>query len=600
MKKIILILLLIFPFTLFSQSNNSNNLVSYDDKGNVTYITTNNNNTSAPLGVDSAYNQFILPGFPVQVSHTAGTYHGGPAVNTLVANLLGGNYLQIVVSGLSTGPLYAFNYNGQLLSGWPVNPTHGGAAYPIFINGMVITANWGTCSPCYADIASFNSAGQQQWTHTVSNYVTSPPSASLLSSSTYGIFNEEEDWKVHGYNFSTGNSLNGWPFNSTQSQEYHTPAIADIDNDGQMEIISCSGTGNGQFRIAAIKENGTVEPGWSNIVYNGHVDTYPVVGDVDGDGQLEVIVITTSGSNNYITELKPDGTLKRSFAIPGTIFYGTAPALADLNGDGYPEIIIQTNEGLDVVDGLGNPLPGWPKALAGGWVGNSSPVVGDVDGDQQPDIVVETQVAGSSENGYVHVLRKDGSYVNGWPVGGMILPIGAGAVPAIAPINNSTHNIIIVTGAYWNGYTGNYNKVWAFDIDRDSANVHHGPIYWGQFMHDANHTGKYVNPLIGVKEIQNNIPAKFTLYQNYPNPFNPTTKIKFDIAPSPAGEGRGEVVTLKIYDVLGKEVASLVNEELKPGSYEYEWDATNYSSGVYFYKLESNNVFQTKKMVLMK
>ncbi|MBL8016386.1 MAG: T9SS type A sorting domain-containing protein [Ignavibacteria bacterium] len=106
---------------------------------------------------------------------------------------------------------------------------------------------------------------------------------------------------------------------------------------------------------------------------------------------------------------------------------------------------------------------------------------------------------------------------------------------------------------------------------------------------------------IGIQQINSSIPNGFELSQNYPNPFNPTTKIKLSIPllRGVAGEaGRG--VLLKVYDVLGKEIAVLVNENLKPGIYEIEWDASNIPSGVYFYSLISNEFTQTKKMVVLK
>ncbi|MBE2227126.1 MAG: T9SS type A sorting domain-containing protein [Ignavibacteria bacterium] len=93
-------------------------------------------------------------------------------------------------------------------------------------------------------------------------------------------------------------------------------------------------------------------------------------------------------------------------------------------------------------------------------------------------------------------------------------------------------------------------------------------------------------------------PEIFNLKQNYPNPFNPQTKIKFDIPANVRGQTSN--VKLIIYDLLGREVTSLVDEELKPGTYEADWDGSNYSSGVYFYKLISNDFVETKKMVLMK
>ena len=97
----------------------------------------------------------------------------------------------------------------------------------------------------------------------------------------------------------------------------------------------------------------------------------------------------------------------------------------------------------------------------------------------------------------------------------------------------------------------------------------------------------FINPISSLN------PGKFSMYQNYPNPFNPTTNIKFDLPKS-------GFVKLTIYDALGREVTTLVNSEMKAGSYNADWDASNFSSGIYFYKLKSGDYFQTKKMVLIK
>jgi predicted phosphodiesterase len=101
--------------------------------------------------------------------------------------------------------------------------------------------------------------------------------------------------------------------------------------------------------------------------------------------------------------------------------------------------------------------------------------------------------------------------------------------------------------------------------------------------------------------IQNGAPLKYELYQNYPNPFNPVTTIKFDVALSPLYErGAGGFVSLKIYNLLGHEIATLMNKHLTPAGYELTWDASNYPSGVYFYKLIIGSYTQARKMVLLK
>jgi hypothetical protein len=100
----------------------------------------------------------------------------------------------------------------------------------------------------------------------------------------------------------------------------------------------------------------------------------------------------------------------------------------------------------------------------------------------------------------------------------------------------------------------------------------------------------------------NNVPDKFLLSQNYPNPFNPGTKIEFKI---PSWEGYGVsrgvgLVTMQVFDITGREVQTLVNEELQPGTYDVTFDGSGLNSGVYFYKLTAGNFVQTRKMLLIK
>jgi len=101
-----------------------------------------------------------------------------------------------------------------------------------------------------------------------------------------------------------------------------------------------------------------------------------------------------------------------------------------------------------------------------------------------------------------------------------------------------------------------------------------------------------------VTDVQENVAVfdELELKQNYPNPFNPATNLEFRIAPALDGG----FVSLKVYDVLGKHVATLVSEEKSAGNYQVVFNAGNLSSGVYFCKLIANNFTQTKKMILAK
>ncbi|MDQ3020549.1 MAG: T9SS type A sorting domain-containing protein [Bacteroidota bacterium] len=115
---------------------------------------------------------------------------------------------------------------------------------------------------------------------------------------------------------------------------------------------------------------------------------------------------------------------------------------------------------------------------------------------------------------------------------------------------------------------------------------------------------KYSRKTVGINLSSTNIPSSFYLYQNYPNPFNPSSKIKFDITRDAKRETlasrSGQDVTLIVYDALGKETATLVNKNLSAGSYEVEFNGRDLSSGIYFYKLETGNFSEVKRMILLK
>jgi len=105
----------------------------------------------------------------------------------------------------------------------------------------------------------------------------------------------------------------------------------------------------------------------------------------------------------------------------------------------------------------------------------------------------------------------------------------------------------------------------------------------------------------GLGNEETNNPGKtFILEQNYPNPFNPTTSIGFQIPRLRRDRSDGGFVSLKIYDITGREVATLVLEKLAAGTYEYQWDASGLTSGVYFYQLKVGGFVQTKKLILLK
>jgi hypothetical protein len=130
-------------------------------------------------------------------------------------------------------------------------------------------------------------------------------------------------------------------------------------------------------------------------------------------------------------------------------------------------------------------------------------------------------------------------------------------------------------------------KFYVFSIIYIELNVFDGSISFKNASYNPNSTP------IGIQQISTEIPKAFRLHQNFPNPFNPATKIKFALP-------NGSFTNLNVYDALGREVSRLVSEELKPGTYEVDWNASNYPSGVYYYTLNAGGFTETRKMVLLR
>jgi hypothetical protein len=110
---------------------------------------------------------------------------------------------------------------------------------------------------------------------------------------------------------------------------------------------------------------------------------------------------------------------------------------------------------------------------------------------------------------------------------------------------------------------------------------------------DGIRVGKTWGNITSVQNISSGVPSEFSLEQNYPNPFNPETNIEFSIP-------KASFVTLSVYDILGREIEKLVNDNLSAGQYNVRFNASNYPSGVYFYKIEASGFSKTNKMLIIK
>jgi len=152
-------------------------------------------------------------------------------------------------------------------------------------------------------------------------------------------------------------------------------------------------------------------------------------------------------------------------------------------------------------------------------------------------------------------------------------------------IERSVDDKDFITRGFVEG-AGTSTEMHEYSFTEDALN---GNIYYRlkQIDYDGNYN--YSKSI----EIKSVYVSNFELSQNYPNPFNPVTSIQYSVSSR-------QFVTLKVYDALGNEIMTLVNEEKPAGNYEVEFNGTGFSSGVYFYKLSAGSFVETKKMILMK
>jgi len=188
---------------------------------------------------------------------------------------------------------------------------------------------------------------------------------------------------------------------------------------------------------------------------------------------------------------------------------------------------------------------------------------------------------------------------------------------AFWPNNFETFNLIVngpIKNIEWSSVWGSYESLQSNMQDfRDFLIANNYKLdwlelpeghSWGLWRATIDNTLTYFFHASATKVEENNklIPEEFVLYQNYPNPFNPTTKIKFTIPQSVIlSEAKNLIfVQLKFYDVIGNEIATLVNEEKSAGNYEAQFNGSGLPSGIYFYKIIAGSFTNTKKMVLLK
>jgi len=426
--------------------------------------------------------------------------------------------------------------------------------------------------------------------------------------------------------------------------------IGDINGDGFTDYAESGSLNNGGFPSGIIyvfygsTEFDTI-PDWSLIsnCIDGLLGASASGGDINGDGVNDLII---GEPYNWCDGIGRAYLFYGSDSLPGSPdltfqdnnnsdFYGeNVCSNGDINGDGYNDVLIASTNMLGFQESKPRVYVYFGKESISNLADNIIEVnsgefrvfyLRDFNGDGLTDfyITISNKIYFGSENftgedalkfisnepydnfgetaGYAGDINNDGfsdlilgatghKNANGVMVGGAYIYLGS-------PNPDTTADYFLEGETKWSTFGLNCGTLG--DINGDGYDEFY--IIAPQYPDTAgteNELGKiYVYSmkkfLVDVNDNDNQMPQKYSLEQNYPNPFNPTTTINYSV------RGKG-FAQLKIYDVLGKEIATLVNEEKRQGRYSVKFNGTNLPSGVYIYTLRVNNFVQSRKMMLLK
>ncbi|MBK7979950.1 MAG: T9SS type A sorting domain-containing protein [Ignavibacteriae bacterium] len=398
------------------------------------------------------------------------------------------------------------------------------------------------------------------------------------------------------WNFNLDNGLDFRPYGLT---------IEDIDNDGKNELICGVRSGDRGREIFVVSATGALSGFGSFKIEFNYQESFEgslysvTTGDLDNDGKKEIYAAVWANMTLRIFECNGDSQyeLVTSLDSMSTTDYGAVDGLrvADANNDGVNELYwagTESDNTMFMITGINDvsqitpadikPFYHIPTVADGGL---KSMYIADPDKDNKIDLMI-----GGERNGQIFDLEYNGT---GDPADSSSWTLNV-LFDIWQESGLSPNDTVVLTPRMFYGMP-------AGDMDKDGKSEYVFTNYSADFSVWPEDKYLWViesDVAVGIENPKNIISNNYSLDQNYPNPFNPNTIISYTIPFN--GSTNNSNVKLVVYDVLGKEISTLVNEQKPAGNYEVNFNAIDLPSGIYFYKLQVGNFSEIKKMTLLK
>jgi uncharacterized delta-60 repeat protein len=466
---------------------------------------------------------------------------------------------------------WASRYNG------PANVNDWAYSIAVDGSGNVYVTGVSAGSIGYYATIKYNSSGVQQWASLYDGHTSSAErvysiavdnSGNVYVTGSYDVSVYNEDYATIKYNSS---GVEQWvsKYNGPGNADDYTYAIA-LDGSGNVYVTGASdGSGSYNYDYATIKYNSSGVQQWASR-YNGtgnfEDNAYSIV--VDGSGNVYVTGRSWGGETNWdYTTIKYNSN-------------GIEQWVQRYNGPGN-----SSDEAKSIaVDALGNVYV-TGTSFGSGTGADYATIKYNASGVEQW-VQRYNGPGNANDNAYSMAVDNSG---NVYVTGGNYISITEGGDYATLKYNSSG------VEQWVQRYNGPDNLGdWALSIALDgSDNVYvtggsNGSETWTDYA-----TVKYSQTTTGVYQTTSDLTYRYSLKQNYPNPFNPLTSIDFSIPIHIH-------ISLKVFNVLGQEIAVLVEEELDAGTYTTKWDGTAMPGGIYFYRLQTRDYSETKKSILLR